>query len=94
VLPIRVGDEVFVLGESSAADLMSRLPRPALEGGEPIADTLEAKLQDALRSQVPANLDRGELAIIGATVEAWATEIAVDAADVQDLRDAIAERLT
>jgi hypothetical protein len=93
VLPIRVGDEVCVLSESSAAELMSRIARPAGED-EPIAGTLEAKFRDALQSQVPAELDQGELAIIGATIEAWATEIAVDAGDVQVLRDAIAEQLT
>lgn len=81
-----------MLGESSAAELLSRIA-PALEGGEPIAASLEAKLRDALRSQEPATFDPGELAIIGATIEAWATEIAVDAADVQRLREAIAEQL-
>jgi hypothetical protein len=92
VLPIRVGEEVCVLSESSAAELMSRIA-PAGED-EPIAGTLEAKFRDALHSKVPADFDRGELAIIGTTIEAWATEIAVDAADVQELREAIAEQLT
>lgn len=92
MLPIRVGEEVCLLGERSAAELLSRIA-PALEGDEPVAASLEAKLRDALRSQEPAAFDPGELAIIGATIEAWATEIAVDAADVQRLREAIAEQL-
>ena len=94
MLPIRVGEEVCVLGEDSAAELLSRIPRAPAAGGEPIANTIEAKLRDALQSELPAEFDRGELAIIGATIEAWAMELAVDAADVQDLRDAIAEELT
>jgi hypothetical protein len=93
VLALRVGRETYVLTESSASELVRRIPRPPLQGGEPVSGTLEAKLRDALHSQEPAVLDRGELALIGTTIEAWATEVGVDAPDVQELREAIADEI-
>lgn len=93
MLPIRVGDQVYVLSKDSAAELVRRIPRPPAEGGEPAEGTLHAKLRDALEGGKPAELDRGELAVLGIVIEAWATELGVDAADVQELRDAIANEL-
>ena len=93
MLAILVGDNVHVLSQSSASELVRRIPRPALEGGEPVSGSLEDKLRHAFHGHEPAILDRGELAILGAVIESWATEMGVDAADVQELRDAIAEYL-
>ena len=93
MLPIRVGDQVYVLSQDSAGNLVRRIPRPPLEGGEPAESSLHAKLRDAFHSGEPAELDRGELAVLGIVIEAWATELGVDAADVQELRDAIGNEL-
>jgi hypothetical protein len=93
VLSIRVGDEVYGLSESSAAELVRRIPRDVIEGGEPPEGSLHAKLRDAMHSDKPAELDRRELAILGTVIEAWATEIGVDAPDVQSLREAISNDL-
>jgi hypothetical protein len=93
VLAVRVADDVFVLSESSAAELIGRVPRAPREGGEAVSGSLEEKLRDAVDLEEPAILDRGELAILGAVIESWATEMGVDAADVQDLRAAIAEHV-
>lgn len=93
MLPIRVGDQVYVLSQGSAAELVRRIPRPPLQGGEPVEGTLHGKLRDAVQGREPAELDRGELAVLGAVIEAWATELGVDAADVQELRTAISDEL-
>ena len=93
VLAIRVGDDVYELSEESSRELISRLPGPPLEGGEPAAGSLHDKLRVAAHGQEPAVLDRSELAITGVVIEAWATELGVDAADVQELRDAIAREV-
>ena len=92
MLEIRLGDGVYTLDEQSSQELLRRLPAPPLEG-EPATDSLEDKLRAALDSDEPADLDDGELAILGVVIEAWATEVGVDAADVQELRDAIADEL-
>jgi hypothetical protein len=93
VLSIGVGDQVYVLSQESAGELVRRLPRPPLEGGETVEGTLHGKLLDALHGGEPTELDRGELAVLGAVIEAWATELGVDAPDVQELRVAIANEL-
>jgi hypothetical protein len=88
MLAIRVADRVYELEQSSSEGLIRHL-----EGAEPATDELEAKLRVALDRREPATLDPGELAILGVVIESWATEMGVDAADVQDLRDAIADEL-
>lgn len=93
MLAIRIGDEDRVLSDESAAELIRRLPPPPLEGGEPLSESLEGKLREALETDEPALLEPGELALLGGTIEAWATELGVDAADVQQVRDAIAAEL-
>ena len=82
MLSILVAGHVYTLGESSAAELVGRAPGP-------LAD----KLRDAIHAHEPEQLDDGELATLGTVIEAWATELGVDAADVQELREAIADHL-
>ena len=93
MLAIRVGDGVYELSEGSAGELVRRLPGEPLEGGEPTTGSLRYKLRDAIQSREPADLDHGELAILGVVIEEWANELGVDAADVQTLREAIAREL-
>jgi hypothetical protein len=88
MLKIRVGDRVFELDPESAEGLIRHLER-----AEPATEELEAKLRAALETGDPATLDQGELAILGIVIESWATEMGVDAGDVQDLREAIADEL-
>ena len=93
MLAIQVGDDVYELSEDSAEALVQRVPHPPLMGGEPVSGSLLDKLRYAIQHEKPARLDDAELAVLGAVIEAWATEVAVDAADVQALRDAIGNRL-
>lgn len=91
---IRVSDDVYDLSEASSEELARRLEPaspPLQEGGEPSPGSIQDKLRDAVRSQEPAELDDGQLALIGVVVEAWALEVDGDLpADVQNLRHAIA----
>lgn len=91
---IRVGEDVYELSELSSEELARRLEPaspPLQEGGEPSPGSIQDKLRDAVHSQEPAELDDGQLALIGVVVEAWALEVDGDLpADVQDLRHAIA----
>ena len=93
MLAIQVGDDSYELSDASAEALVRRVPHPPLGGGEPVSGSLLDKLQDAIQHREPALLDDAELAVLGAVIEAWASEVAVDAADVQALRDAIRNRL-
>jgi hypothetical protein len=88
MLAIRVADRVFTLDADEADGLIRHLER-----AEPATEELEANLRAALEAGEPANLDQGELAILGIVIESWATEMGVDAGDVQDLRGAIADEL-
>jgi hypothetical protein len=94
MLAIRVGDGVYTLDEESSQELFRRLTSAPLEGGGPAGGSLEDNLRAALGGREPVELDRGELAVLGVVIEAWATEMGVDAADVQELRDAIADELS
>ena len=89
---IRVGDDVYELSEPSSAELARRLvpaSPPLQAGGEPSPGSIQDRLRDAARE--PAELDDGQLALIGVVVEAWALEVDGDLpADVQELRHAIA----
>jgi len=93
MLAIQVGDRVYEIADDHAGELVSRLPSPPLEGGNSPSGSLHDKLRSAIHSQEPADLDHGELAILGVVIEEWANELGVDAADVQTLREAIAREL-
>jgi hypothetical protein len=65
-----------------------------LAAGEPEPGSTLDKLRDAVDSEQPADLDDGDLALVGVVVEAWAVEVNGDlAGDVEELRYAIAARL-
>jgi len=91
---IRVGDDAYQLSEASSEELARRLEPaspPVQEGGEPSPGSIQDKLRDAVHSRDPAELDEGQLALIGVVIEAWALEVDGDLpVDVQDLRRAIA----
>jgi hypothetical protein len=96
MLSIRVDDDVYGLDDSSSAELVRRLEDASLplEAGEPEPGSTLDKLRDALDSEQPAELDDGDLALVGVVVEAWAVEVNGDlAGDVEELRYAIAARL-
>lgn len=96
MLSIRVDDDVYGLDDSSSAELVRRLEdaSPPLEAGEPEPGSTLDKLRDALDAEQPAELDDGDLALVGVVVEAWAVEVNGDVAgDVEELRYAIAARL-
>jgi hypothetical protein len=95
MLSIRVDDDVYGLDDSSSSELLRRLEgaSPVEEGRHEPLTTLE-KLRDAVDSDVAAQLDDGDLALIGIVLEAWAVEVDGDlAGDVEELRYAIAGRL-
>jgi hypothetical protein len=92
VIAIRVGDEVFELEDDHAEELLRRVRDTELPDVESeVAESLDRKL--AAAGDEPAAPDAGELALLGIVIEAWATELGTDAADVERLRDAIAEEL-
>jgi hypothetical protein len=79
MLSIRVGTEVYGLGDESAAELVRR-----------VSEVDPAVLQDE-RDVVP---DPGQLAEIGTVIEAWALETDGDLpGDIEELRLAIADEL-
>ena len=90
MLAIRLGDESYDLEDRSAAELRQRLA--AEDDGEVGRDLLR-KLDEAAGRNEPASLDPGELALLGVVIETWATEVGVDARDVEELREAIADEL-
>ena len=91
MLSIRVGGETIELEDESADELRSRL---AAEDDGPLGTELLAKLDQAAASGEPATLDPGELALLGVVIETWAaSEVAVDAADVEELREAIRDEI-
>lgn len=88
-------DDVYGLDDSSSSELLRRLEdaSPVEEGQHEPLTTLE-KLRDAVDSEEAAQLDDGDLALIGVVLEAWAVEVDGDlAGDVEELRYAIAARL-
>jgi hypothetical protein len=95
MLSIRVDDDVYGLDDSSSAELLRRLEgaSPVDEGQHEPETTLE-KLRDAVDSDEGAQLDDGDLALVGVVLEAWALEVDGDLpGDVEELRYAIADRL-
>ena len=93
MLFIRVGDDVYGLDDSSSSELLRRLEDASPPPEGEIDTTLE-KLGDAGDSEAGAQLDDGDLALIGVVLEAWAVEVEGDLApDLEELRYAIAGRL-
>jgi hypothetical protein len=95
MLSIRVNDDVYGLDDSSSSELLRRLEgaSPIEEGQHEPHTTLE-KLRDAVDSEQAAQLDDGDLALIGVVLEAWAVEVDGDLpGDGEELRYAIAARL-
>jgi hypothetical protein len=96
MLAIRVGSDVYELDDAAGAELVQRLQTSApLEGGEPAEGSTADKLGDSLHSREPADLDDGDLALVGVVLESWAVDVDGDLpTDVEDLRSAIAARLS
>ena len=93
MLLIRVEDNVYGLDDSSSSELIRRLEDASPPPEGPIDTTLE-KLRDAVDSQAAAQLDDGDLALIGVVLEAWAVDVDGDLpGDAEELRYAIADRL-
>jgi hypothetical protein len=93
MLSIRVDDDDYGLGDSSSSELVRRLENASPPPEGEIDTTLE-KLRAALDSEKAAQLDDGDLALIGVVLEAWAVEEDGDLpGDVEELRYAIAARL-
>lgn len=88
---VQVGDRAYALEPESAGELLARLRAAEPDGASPAAD-VERKLRASTATE-PARLEGAELAVLGAVIEGWATEVAVDADDVQTLRGAIADEL-
>jgi hypothetical protein len=94
MVSIRVGDNVYGLDDSSSAELLRRLEdaTPVEEGVGPRSTFV--KLRGAVGSDQSADLDDGDLALIGVVVEAWAVEVDGDLPpDVEELRYAVSDRL-
>ena len=78
MLSIRVGGEVYGLGDESAAELVRRV----------------SEVDPVLRDETESAPDPGQLAEIGTVIEAWALETDGDLpGDVEELRLAIADEL-
>ena len=94
MLSIRVDEDVYGLDDSSSGELLRRLEDATpLEEGVERGTTLD-RLRGSLDSDGPADLDDGDLALIGVVVEAWAVQVEGDLpADVEELRYAISARL-
>jgi hypothetical protein len=82
MLSIRVGSDVYGLGDESAAELVERVSQ------------IDPVLRGAADSGEVAAPDPGQLAEIGTVLEAWALETDGDLpGDLEELRLAIAEEL-
>jgi hypothetical protein len=82
MLSVRVGNDVYGLGDDSAEQLAERVSQ------------IDPVLRDAIDAAEPATPDPGQLAEIGTVLEAWALETGGDLpGDLEELRLAIAEEL-
>lgn len=82
MLSIRVGNDVYGLGDDSAEQLAERVAQ------------IDPVLREAVDSAEPATPDLGQLAEIGTVLEAWALETGGNLpGDLEELRLAIAEEL-
>ena len=90
-----MGGESVDLEDDSVDELLGRVAEvePADHDHREAAQSLDAKLRAAIAAGESATLDRGELAVLGVVIEAWAIELGTDAPDVEALRDAIANEL-
>jgi hypothetical protein len=95
VIRIRVGDDVYELDDESADELLRRIrvTEPPDHADTEASESLDHKLAAAAAAGEPAAPDLAELALLGIVIEAWAMEVGTDAADVEDLREAIAREL-
>lgn len=90
MLEIRVLGDVYGLDDASARELVRRV-----EAASPSeqATTLD-KLRDAEDEGIPAELDDGDLALVGVVLEAWFQDTDGDLpADAHELQLAIADYL-
>ncbi|HZB23889.1 MAG TPA: hypothetical protein VE444_08595 [Gaiellaceae bacterium] len=90
MLEIRVGDDVYGLGDLTADELVRRVERasPELVGGEPAPGSALEKLRTS------AELEPGDLALVGVVLEAWFQETNGDVPeDARELQLAISRRL-
>ncbi len=95
MIGIRVGDEVYELDDESADELLRRIraTEPPDHAETEASESLDQKLAAAAAGGEPATPDLAELALLGIVIEAWAMEVGIDAADVEDLREAISREL-
>lgn len=95
MIGIRVGDDVYEIDDKSADELLRRIraTEPPDHVDTEASESLDHKLAAAAAGGEPAAPDLAELALLGIVIEAWAMEVGTDAADVEDLREAIAREL-
>jgi hypothetical protein len=95
MIGVRVGDDVYELDDQSTDELLRRIreTEPPDHADSEAAESLDHKLAAAAAAEEPAAPDLAELALLGIVIEAWAMEVGTDAADVEDLREAIAREL-
>ena len=92
-MKIRVDGQDYELSERSATKLVSRIPGPPLDGGEPVSGSLLDKLRRASQGET-AELSDSELAKLDWLIGAWASEVETLPADVQELHKAIRAQRT
>jgi hypothetical protein len=95
VAEVRIGSDVYGLTDSSLDELTRRVrdAEPPDHDESEAAQSLERKLVAAAETGAPVEPDPAELALLGVVIEAWAVELGTDAADVESLREAIADAL-
>ena len=96
MLEIRVGGDVYGLDDASAGELVRRVERasPELVGGEAEPGSALDKLREANDAQTSADLEPGDLALVGVVLEAWFQETNGDIPeDARELQLAIARQL-
>ena len=93
MLEIRVGDDTYGFADETAARLVRRVELASPQG-EPDPGTTLDKLRDAHHGQARAELDDGDLALLGVVLEAWFQETSGELpGDAEELRLAIARHL-
>jgi hypothetical protein len=96
MLEIRVGGDVYGLDDSTAGELVRRVESasPELVDAEPEPGSALDKLRNAQDAQTSAELEPGDLALVGVVLEAWFQETNGDIPeDARELQLAIARRL-
>lgn len=96
MLEIPVGGDMYGLDDETADDLVRRVERasPELVGAEPEPGSALDKLRKANDAQTSAELEPGDLALVGVVLEAWFQETNGDIPEgARELQIAIARQL-